>query len=73
MNMTLSLHYKLLGKTSGDLTIIAVDDTRPRKIGYWLIALCKCGNTRAVYSQRFDEGLHTACIACEKWRQMQSV
>jgi hypothetical protein len=60
--MSRSPHYKLLGKHHGDLTIIAVDDTRPRKIGYWLIALCKCGNTRAVYSQRFDEGLHTAAV-----------
>lgn len=67
--MTLSPHYKLLGKTSGDLTIIALDTTRTGSSGYWMIARCKCGNNRAVYSPRFEQGEHRACLPCEKWNQ----
>jgi hypothetical protein len=69
--MTLSPHYELIGKTFGDLTIIALDATRTGADGYWMVARCGCGNTRTVYSPRFERGEHRACVACEKWSGAQ--
>jgi hypothetical protein len=66
--MSPSPHYKLLGKTSGDLKII---DTASQP--GWMVAMCKCGKRRAVNMKQFERGEHTACIACEKWRRMQSL
>jgi phenylpropionate dioxygenase-like ring-hydroxylating dioxygenase large terminal subunit len=38
----------------------------------WMVAMCKCGKRRAVNMKQFERGENTACIACEKLRQMQS-
>jgi hypothetical protein len=66
--MTLNSQHQLIGKTRGDLTIIALDTTRTGLSGDWMIARCRCGNTRVVYSPRFERGDHTACLPCEKWK-----